>query len=239
MTIGTLVPGVPTTVTPDVTAVPYASVQGPAPDGPVVADDILEAIQVSLNVQSYSESLATAEGVARNNADVDLSDRLSQLSGSKIRSVSLNGRGYVQTNTHWYEMHVTGTDFGYWVQGDNHNSCGVTFEITELVTTCAMITGIGAAMKGEKGHAGLPYRPTVELWRWPLPFIAPSRVITIEDPSTTVGAYEAKHEFLTTLSHTVTPNARYFITVFGEIGGPGAPQVPGLKLLALYIRTVV
>lgn len=237
MTIGTLVPGAPTTVTPDVTAVPYSSVQGPAPDGPVVADDILEAIQVSLNVQSYAEAMVVLESTSRGTSDTTLSNRISALAGSGTRSIPLNGRGYVQTGTHWYEAHATGGDFGYWVQGDNQNARGVTFEVSDIITTCTTVTGLGAAMRGETGHTGLPNLPTVELWRYPSPFTAPSSVITITDTSATVGAYEAEHEFLTTLSHTVTPNARYFITVFGETGAAGAPQVPGLRLLALYLRT--
>lgn len=56
MTIGPLIPGTPTTVTPDAGHAAYASVQGPAPDGPVVADDVLAAIQVSLNVQAHADS---------------------------------------------------------------------------------------------------------------------------------------------------------------------------------------
>jgi hypothetical protein len=51
MTIGTQTPGINTQVTPDTNPAPYVSVFGPAPDGLVVADDVLAAIQVALNVQ--------------------------------------------------------------------------------------------------------------------------------------------------------------------------------------------
>lgn len=61
MTIGLQTPGQPTDVTPDAQPVtPYTSVQGPAPDGPVVATDVLQAIQVALNVQTQLDQLSRA-----------------------------------------------------------------------------------------------------------------------------------------------------------------------------------
>lgn len=52
MTIGPLVPGSPTRVTPDTVVAPYIDIYGPAPDGLVVADDILGAYDAALHVQS-------------------------------------------------------------------------------------------------------------------------------------------------------------------------------------------
>lgn len=56
MTIGPLVPGSPTTVTPDLGHAGYASVQGPAPDGQYEVDDLLSILQVALNVQAKADS---------------------------------------------------------------------------------------------------------------------------------------------------------------------------------------
>lgn len=52
MPIAPQVPGVPTTVTPDASPPIYTSSQGPAPDGYVVADDVLAVHQMVLNVQN-------------------------------------------------------------------------------------------------------------------------------------------------------------------------------------------
>src|SRR5512138_2828754 len=52
MTIGPLVPGSPTRVTPDTVVAPYIDIYGPAPDGLVRADDILGAYDAALHVQS-------------------------------------------------------------------------------------------------------------------------------------------------------------------------------------------
>jgi hypothetical protein len=54
MPIGTLTPGQPTTVTPDPNPSYYTSFQGPAPDDDIVADDLLEVIQLALNIQRMS-----------------------------------------------------------------------------------------------------------------------------------------------------------------------------------------
>ena len=51
MPIGALVPGTPTNVTPDASPTPYASFDGPAPDGIYVADDTLAVIQLAGNKQ--------------------------------------------------------------------------------------------------------------------------------------------------------------------------------------------
>lgn len=56
MTIGPLVPGSPTTVTPDLGHAGYTSVQGPGPDFQYEVDDLLEILQVALNVQAHSDS---------------------------------------------------------------------------------------------------------------------------------------------------------------------------------------
>ena len=53
MPIGTLIPGQPTEVSADASPVLYTTVEGPAPDGPVVATDVLSALLVSLNIQKF------------------------------------------------------------------------------------------------------------------------------------------------------------------------------------------
>lgn len=53
MPIGPQVPDVVTTVTPDTTPTRYISTQGPAPNGYVVADDVLAVHQIVLNVQEW------------------------------------------------------------------------------------------------------------------------------------------------------------------------------------------
>lgn len=54
MPIGSLVPGQPTTVTPDPNPSYYSSFQGPAPDDLIVADHVLAVIQLALNVQQMT-----------------------------------------------------------------------------------------------------------------------------------------------------------------------------------------
>lgn len=54
MPIGPLVPGQPTTVTPDPAPSYYSSAQGPAVDDLIIADHVLAVIQMVLNVQQMS-----------------------------------------------------------------------------------------------------------------------------------------------------------------------------------------
>ena len=54
MPIGSLIPGQPTTVTPDPNPGYYSSFEGPAPDDLIVADHVLAVIQLALNVQKLA-----------------------------------------------------------------------------------------------------------------------------------------------------------------------------------------
>jgi hypothetical protein len=55
MPIGSESNGVPTTVTPDTSPSEYSSVQGPAPDAEIVANDVLAVILVALNIQKWAK----------------------------------------------------------------------------------------------------------------------------------------------------------------------------------------
>jgi hypothetical protein len=55
MPIGSEANGVPTTITPDTSPTEYASVQGPAVDGEIVANDVNAVILVALNVQKWTK----------------------------------------------------------------------------------------------------------------------------------------------------------------------------------------
>lgn len=57
MPIGAQVPGSLTTVTPDTSPSYYTSVQGPAPDGLVVADDVLAVQLIALNIQKVIKTI--------------------------------------------------------------------------------------------------------------------------------------------------------------------------------------
>ncbi len=121
MTIGTLTPGTLTTVTPDAQPLSrYASVQGPAVDGPIVATDVLQALQAALNVQTM----------------LDQSDRAPVLQGTTSDMVALTGRqtgdyfevheqgryrfqsGYTETMGAPWHYASTGTPGGLWRSDD-------------------------------------------------------------------------------------------------------------------------
>lgn len=224
MTIGPLVPGVPTTVTPDTSPAIYTSTQGPAPDGPVVADDVLAVHQIALNVQRNLD--------ARASALENITPGISTLTTMKAYPPISGGT----TNTDWALSGSTSSGAIYWVQA-NSTTQPVLCELSSHLPPSGRILTIGAWIVPQTGHTGLPATlPTITISR--ALRLDPSTyedVLTATQTAATYAAYEAGRFFSATLgtAHTIDHNYLYYFRFTGE---SGANFVGGLRVYGVELR---
>ena len=198
MPIGTQTPGSQTTVTPDSTPSTYTSVQGPAPDGLVVADDVLACHQEILNVQERLRACVPGRASYTTihvpvNSCITPSAWLVNYS-SDLRPIVFQS----SAGTQW-----------------------IMFPISHLLPQSGKISAITAHIKPSTGHGGsLPGGvPRVELRRVPIgDYAAMTTLDSFEDESN-IATYETAHGFGGAIGpYAIDQSYAYFILLQGENG---------------------
>lgn len=202
MPIAPQVPGVPTTVTPDASPPIYTSVQGPAPDGYVVADDVLAVHLEVLNVQQ--RILPYVPG-ARASTMIYAPDE----SGWPL----LSGGGGALTDwqidvnsPHWQQYALFPTF--------------LVVPVSSVLPPTGKINSVTMNIKPATGHGGgLPATmPTIALRSAAYYERLTTTIDTASDA--TIGAfYETSHDVTLALTPlTIDPLSKYWIYIQGEYG---------------------
>lgn len=221
MPIAPQVPGVPTAVTPDTSPPIYTSTQGPAPDGLVVADDVLAVHQIALNIQQRILPYVPA---AR---------------GSTLLFGAHGAATFVGA-TAWEKV-VTATGQPYWSQ--RTNSTDKLIVPLYSMPPGVKIASFSAVFEGYTGHAAIPqFPPVVELCTTNYNTssgVAMSVIDTVTDTTAVVADYQSPHTVTKTLASAYGPIVAgqvFYIRITGE---NGTNYVTGLQMIsAAYTVTV-
>jgi hypothetical protein len=215
MPIGPQVPGVVTTVTPDDPPPVYYSSQGPAPDGLVVADDVLAVHLMALNIEA--RVLPNVPGAVPSAKIYALEEAAAPISGSS------------GSPSDWARSSIA-TYAPNWYQGIASDAL-LMFNITPLIPPNGLgkINSIEMSITTAIGHNPpyLPqYMPTIQL----LSASYDSNALTqhaiftdttsgefYEDPSHVVGSTHSVGGILTT-PLTLSAGRKYWLAVIGEYG---------------------
>jgi hypothetical protein len=226
MPIGPLVPGTPTTVTPDASPPPYTSTQGPAPDGPVVADDVLAAHLIALNIQqNLTARLATAENSIPG---------ISTLTSARIFPAISSGFGGA---TDWANGGDSGTGSRHWTQTAN-STLPVLCELSPYLPLSGRLLSIGMRIQPASGHAGLPsVLPTATLYLVSRANFATSvDILTATHSATTVAQYENYVFFEASLGTSHLINHEYYMYYVRFTGESGTNYIGGLRVYGIELR---
>jgi len=227
MPIGTQTPGVLTTVTPDTTPALYTSTQGPAPDGLVVADDVLACHLIALNVQKKAQidlapvisglASVTSELTSLINAfpgkALEYRQAVDLYNGTTIIPVASSG--FVKSQSYGRTSWVQSTSL---VDGD-----GVAFFVSHLLPKSGGISLVRAYGRGN-GHSALPAElPWVQLCRISANAEASTDMTVIGtgvDASESAAEFDELHYIGCTqnLPHTIDHGYEYHIRIRGERG---------------------
>ena len=225
MPIGPLVPGTPTTVTPDASPPPYTSTQGPAPDGPVVADDVLAAHLIALNIQqNLTTRLITTENSIPG---------ISTLSSARIYPSIASGYGGA---TVWANSVDSGGGL-YWAQ-TNNDAAPVYCELSPYLPLSGRLLSIGMRIQPASGHTALPaVLPTATLYLVSRANFATSvDILTATHPATTVAQYENYVFFEASLGTSHLINHEYYMYYIRFTGESGTDYVGGLRVYGIELR---
>ena len=204
MPIGPLVPGTPTTVTPDASPSIYTSTQGPAPDGPVVADDILVVHQIALNIQQ--RILPYVPG-ARASTMIYAPDECAwPMNGVTGVLADWARTVVVGRPPYWYQLLATDAE--------------LAIPISHILPPSGKIDMVTMNIKPNTGHGGgLPlHAPYISL-RSSLYYDHTTTIVGSNDDDTIGAFYESSHDVSAYFTpETIDPSRKYWITLSGEYG---------------------
>jgi hypothetical protein len=230
MPIGTQIPGQPTEVTPDASPALYTSIEGPAPDGPVVAADVLGCLLATLNVQNALDAAKVPVAY------------VPQTSDARYYQLPMAGgclADYLTSHIGW-QLSTIGT----WIQTDVANvgdgSAGLLYFDLEIPYPCKL-TGVWIRLAGNTAHTP-EHTPYAAVYSF-VPGSAPVLLGEIQDPTSGSG-YSTVHTIapvdggtgglsVTNPDAVVTQSTRYFLTIVGEYG---TNAVTGAIVAAIYYR---
>src|SRR5258708_3181263 len=181
MPIGPIVPGDPTTITPDVNPPLYTSIQGPSPTEPVIAQDILDLTLVVMNVQAAVNRPATDNTKRWLVAAQTVSRWQRNTFVSKMRSGvpdwETNDRATIQ------QANIT----------DSDNACTIMLDLPDQ----AVISSVFVQFLAAGGHGVFPiagfHLPTIILYKKNPITNVDTPLGTKVDPSATAGDYQTSH----------------------------------------------
>jgi hypothetical protein len=237
MPIGTETPGSPTLVTPDTTPTPYtAGVYGPAPDGEIIADDVLSVLLVALNIEKRHDGILGPAG-----------SRLAFL---------INIAGSANYQTGQVSFGSSGADWTYYRDDTGGISLLGAWRTTaseyaalrwyqELdVPNGVTLTGLTAKVRGSAAIAGpgLPAGNAAFLALHVVQMNSGARISNLttsktDDPSATLSDYKAIHDIVHTegTPYTVDRSAyRYIAEVKMHQNEDAGFMVYGIKPTITY-----
>jgi hypothetical protein len=208
MPIGPLVPGVPTTVTPDASPTRYTATQGPAPDGPVVTDDVLAVHQIALNVQNWIRDFIPGART-QSFVPVDTSSAV-QTSGSTVWTQD-NAFGDGSLPPHWIQSTL--------------GSGGETLYIplANALAYKGKLTAVTVNFTPVNSHVALPAtKPVVRLVRVAVGNAMSATIVAEEfDDSPNITIYNTPHLISVGPATAISlpdHSYRYWIAFTGELG---------------------
>lgn len=226
MPIAPQVPGVPTTVTPDSSPPIYTSSQGPAPDGYVVADDVLAVHQMILNVQD--RILPNVPGaVEQALIPVDLTGAIpSYIGGGAIWTLDPGGADGVSA-PYWFQQGI--------VIGTATQSLYIP--LSNALPYGGKLSAATVNISPASNHTSLPQvLPRLRIIATPVgDATIRSEIADSTDAPASVAAYNTPHQFGALIEFPVQlPSQLYrFWLVLNHEGGTNA--IDGLVLNSVFI----